>query len=110
MADPAVESKRMPSGMARCIGFKVIAVQIGYHLCKTGLISLGSWICMGVFQIQVHRGDTPACRRAGRTLRGDGISGESVRGPEPRGVQGLAPILQKLHACGHNHVRKDQDF
>ena len=39
-----------------------------------------------------------------------GFSGESVRGPEPRGVQGLAPILQKLHACGHKHAWKDEDF
>ena len=38
----------------------------------------------------------PACRQAGSPLREGGFSGESVRGPEPRGVQGLAPILQKL--------------
>ena len=41
----------------------------------------------------------------GQRAQREGVfSGESVRGPEPRGVQGLTPILQKTQACGHRNA------
>ena len=60
--------------------------------------------------MEAHRPLTPpqvplnAGSEAQRTLREGVFSGESVRGPEPRGVQGLPPILQTPQACGHRYA------
>src|SRR3990172_4930755 len=94
-------SKTVPSSKAK-MAFGLFLIQSPYQIPP---FRKGSKL--------FHRPLVPQRRdsfKAQRPLREDDFSGESVRGPEPRGVQGLAPILQRPQACGHGYARKAEDF